>query len=181
MWDPVAFILTLQVSGFAAMVVLWILTLFGHAIGPNWFMLSFAVHFAGDILFLKKEGFPVSLNFGKLEKSFLSRVKLLPWSQFAFTWFAVLSLFVFALGGYKGFLPGTARIGAFAGADVALVAFWISILKGQKVPGLQRLLEFGGLGAAAVLAYFLSKGTLIPCFVALAVSQAGQWFDSIYP
>lgn len=174
-------ILALQVSGFAAMVVLWVLTLFGHTIAPNLFMLSFAVHFTGDILFLKREGLPVSLNFGKLEKSFLSRVKLLPWAQFAFTWFAVLSLFVFALGGYKGFLPGTARLGAIAGALVAYVAFFVTMFRGEKIPGMQRLLEVVGLGAAVALAFFLSKGTVIPCFVALAVSQAGQWYDSIYP
>lgn len=174
-------ILFLQVSGFAAMVVLWILTLFGHAIGPTWFMLSFAVHFTGDILFLKKEGLPVSFNLGSIEKSFLSRVKLLPWAQFAFTFFAILSLLVFALGGYRGFVPGTARIGAIAGAVVALVAFIASIIKGQKVPGFQRLLEFGGLGAAIFFAFYLSKGTVILDFIALAVSQAGQWYDSIYP
>lgn len=122
------------------------------------------------------------MSFSSVEKSFLSRVKLLPWAQFAFTWFAVLSLLVFAIGGYRGFLPGTARIGAVAGAAVAFVAFFVSGLKGQKVPGIQRLLEFGGLLLAiAIAGFFLSKGTVILDFVALGFSQAGQWYDSIYP
>ncbi len=66
-------ILALQVSGFAACVILlaaW------HSLIAMAFAIAFAIHFAGDMIFLRQEGLP------KVKFNIEQYVILAPWLQF---------------------------------------------------------------------------------------------------
>ncbi len=122
------------------------------------------------------------MSFQSIEQSFLSRVKLLPWAQFAFTSFAYLGLLVFALNGGHGFWAGVGKLGVFFGALIAFVAFIVELVHNtSKFVNLQHLLQVVGFAAALILGIELRNGFVVLAFVALAVTQAGQWFDEIYP
>jgi hypothetical protein len=123
------------------------------------------------------------MSVASLEKSFLSRVKLLPWAQFVGAWLAVGGLLFAALaaGGPKFVLW---HIVAVIGVVVGLVAFLFSVVHKPGLFGLQHLLSGLGLIAAAVATVLLGADPLfwtVIAFLALGVSQAGQWYDEIYP
>jgi len=164
--------LVLQLSGFilaiAALVLHW-----SHLD----FVAAFGVHVAGDALFIAKEGIPLP-GFSKLKQFFLSHVKLLPWSQFAFTMLALLSLLEFAKGPHRTL----AHAAFLAATGIASVAFVAGLKKAPDKPVSERhLLQGGGLGVALALGAKLNPALATLAFVALAVSQAGQWYDEIYP
>jgi hypothetical protein len=123
------------------------------------------------------------MSVASLEQSFLSRVKLLPWAQFVGAWLAVggLLLAALAVGGFW-FVAG--HVLAVIGVVIGMAAFLFSVIHKPGFFGLQHLLSGLGLFAAGVATILLGADhaffSLI-AFLALGVSQAGQWYDEIYP
>jgi hypothetical protein len=118
----------------------------------------------------------------KIEQSFRSRVKLLPWSQFVGAWLASLGLLIAAHAG-QGFWFGVGHIGAIIGVLIGLIAFVFSVARTPLV-SLRHFLSIAGLILAAGGAVFLSFHPVFwsyLAFIGLGVSQAGQWYDELYP
>jgi hypothetical protein len=165
-----------KVSGFFGFVILRLLHARGH-----WPDAAFSVHFLGDILFVTKE--KLMSEFQKLEQSFLSKVKLLPWAQFVGAWLAVLGLLAAAhAGGGARFV--LAHVLAITGVVLGLLAFTVSVAKKPALLSLPHLLCWGGLVVAAAGTVMLGSGPAFwsyAAFLGLGVSQAGQWYGEIYP
>jgi hypothetical protein len=107
-------ILALQVAGFAAAVACFI------AIRRSavWFafLASFGVHFAGDVLFLLKEGLPMPFSLSNLDKF----VKLPAFLVFFGIALAAVCLYLVDAHGFGGHLAkGVAVLGLF----IALAGF----------------------------------------------------------
>jgi hypothetical protein len=167
-------VLALQVGGFFGYIILRLL-----GVSRHWPDAFFSVHFVGDVLFVIKEKF--MSEFQKLEQSFLTHVKLLPWAQFVGAWLSALGLLTAALAG-KGFWFGTGQVLAVIGVVIGLLATIFSVL-GKPVVTLPHLLSFGGLILAGSGASLLGSHVawFFFAFVGLGASQAGQWYDEIYP
>ncbi|HXM32263.1 MAG TPA: hypothetical protein VN921_01325 [Chthoniobacterales bacterium] len=121
--------------------------------------------------------------FFKAEQKFLSMVKLLPWAQFVGAWLAVGGLLAAALAG-KGFWFSVAHIVSVVGVAIGLVAFVFSVIHKPGLFGLPHLLAGTGLIAAGLGAVSIGMHPVFWSFFAflgLGVSQAGQWYDEIYP
>jgi hypothetical protein len=98
-------ILSLQAGGFASAIAL--LAIPG---APRWmFITAFAIHFAGDMLFLSKEGLP------QMPFNIDNYVKLAPWLQFVGLMLAFGGLL--ALGHWFG------KPLAFVGLGVSMAGF----------------------------------------------------------
>jgi len=118
------------------------------------------------------------LSLVSLEKYFLSHIKLLPWTQFVGTNFAYLCLLMFSNNVPPALLGKT---GVIAGTSLAALAFMVHLLQTRKFGALPNLLQVLGFGGALALSLRLDHPLTILTFVALAVTQAGQWYDSLYP
>ncbi|HEV1992492.1 MAG TPA: hypothetical protein VGR34_06475 [Candidatus Dormibacteraeota bacterium] len=122
-------------------------------------------------------------EFFKAEQKFLLAVKLLPWAQFVGAWLAVGGLLAAALA-RGGFWFTVGHIIAVTGVAIGAVAFVFSVIHKPGLFGLSHLLDGAGLIVAGIAAVLLGVHPVFLSFVAflgLGVSQAGQWYDEIYP
>ncbi len=120
---------------------------------------------------------------GVIEKKFLASVKLLPWAQFFGAWLAVGGLLLAALG-VKGFWFVAPHIVMALGVLIGALSFTFSVIHKPGFFSLRHLLSGVGLLVAAFMVLFLGAHPVffsLIAFVALGFSQAGQWYDEIYP
>jgi len=101
-------ILTLQIGGFAAaigLLAVW------HSPIAMAFAIAFAIHFAGDMIFLRQEGLP------KVKFNIEQYVKIAPWLQFVGLMLAFGGL-IFVVD-----YPHLAKLVAFTGLGVSTAGF----------------------------------------------------------
>lgn len=122
----------------------------------------------------------------RLQNQFLSHVKILPWLEFVGAWLTVVAIVVGLVAKLTGhgwwFKAG--HVGAIAGVLLGILAFMLQIIGNRRISDLKHLLMFVGLLGAMAGAIFVGVHPVfmsIFCVVAIATSQAGQWYDEMYP
>ena len=163
-------ILSLQIAGFLAAVVA-LAVLWHHDPYTAYFVAAFAVHMAGDLMSVKKEGLPMSFKISNY-------VKPAPWAQFV-GHMLLLGAIVGALTGHKA---------AFRVALAALVIAGAAYANRFKsLPpndaALRLKLQVAGLAAAllgAILFWFAPNVGAWLCFIGTGLSLADFCYDLIY-